>query len=93
MSSNKIDITMFNCTNYAQLATEMALLLEQNQAYGIIKGYDDKPEEPAPNATATEMAAFKDCMHRHGVARLTILLGMEPRIPAEYTFVDNPKTV
>jgi len=71
----------------------MALLLEQKQVYGIIKGYDDKPEEPAANATATEKAAFKDWMNRHGVARSTILLGMEPRIQPEYTVVDDVKTL
>jgi hypothetical protein len=93
MSSTTITITKFNGTNYAQWATEMALLLEQKQVYGIIKGYDDKPEEPAANATATEKAAFKDWMHRNGVARSTILLGMEPRIQAEYMVVDDAKTL
>ena len=71
----------------------MALLLEQKQMNGIIKGYDDKLEEPAANATATEKAAFKDWMNRHGVARSTILIGMEPRIQAEYTVVDDAKTL
>jgi len=61
--------------------------------YGIIKGYDAKPEEPAANATATEKAGFKDWMNCHGVARSSILLGMEPRIQAEYTVVDNAKTL
>jgi len=93
MSSTTITITKFNGTNYTQWATEMALLLEQKQVYGIIQGYDDKPEEQAANATATEKAAFKDGMNRHGVARSTILLGMEPRIQAEYTVVDNAKTL
>jgi len=71
----------------------MALLLEQKQVYGIIKGYDDKSEEPAANATATEKAAFKDWMNHHGVARSTILFGMEPRIQAEYTVVEDVKTL
>ena len=93
MSSTTITITKFNGTNNAQWATEMALLLEQKQVYGIIKGYDDKPEEPAANATATEKAAFKDWMNRHGVAKSTILLGMEPRIQAEYTVVDDAETL
>jgi len=93
MSSTTITITKFNGTNYAQWATEMALLLEQKQVYGIITGYDDKPEEPAANATATEKAAFKDWMNRHSVARSTILLGMEPRIQADYTVVDDAKTL
>jgi hypothetical protein len=91
MSSTKITITKFNGRNYAQWATEMALLLEQKQVYSIIKGYDDKPEEPAANATAREKAAFKDWMNCNGVARSTILHGMEPRIQAEYTVVDNAK--
>jgi len=58
----------------------VAVLLKQKQKYGISKGYDNKPEEPATNATATEKAAFKDWMTRHVVTRSTILLGMEPRI-------------
>jgi hypothetical protein len=70
----------------------MALLLKRKQVSGIIKGSDNKPEEPAAHATATEKAAFKDWMNRHGVTRLTILLSVEPRIPAEYTVVDHAKT-
>jgi hypothetical protein len=93
MSSTTITITKFNGTNYAQWATEMALLLEQTQVYGIIKEYDNKAEEAAANATATEKAAFKDWMNRYGVARSTILLGMEPRIQAEYTVVEDAKTL
>jgi hypothetical protein len=59
MSSTTITITKFNGTNYPQWATQIALLLEQRQVYGIIKGHHDKPEEPAAKATATEKAAFK----------------------------------
>jgi hypothetical protein len=59
MSSTTITITKFYGTNYAQGATEMALLFEQKQVYGIIKRYDNKPEEPAANATSTEKALFK----------------------------------
>jgi hypothetical protein len=44
MSSTTITITRLNSTNYAQWATEMALLLEQKHVDGIIKGYNDKPE-------------------------------------------------
>jgi len=93
MSSTTITITKFNGTKYAAWATGMALLLEQKQVYGIIKGYDDKPEVPAANPTATEKAAFNDWMNRHGVAGLTILLGMEPMIQAECTVVDDAKTL
>jgi hypothetical protein len=80
---------MFNGMNDAQWATEMALPLEKNQVYGVIKGCNDKPEDPAASATATKKAAFKDCMNPHGVARSTILLGMGPRIQAEYTVIDH----
>jgi len=93
MSLTTITITKFHGPNYAQWATEMALLLEQKQVYGIIKRYDDKLEEPTANATATEKAASKDWMNRHGVARSPILLSMEPRIQAEYTVIDNAKTL
>jgi len=71
----------------------MARILEQKQVNGIMKEYDDKLDEPAANATATDKAAFKDWMNRHGVARSTILLGMEPRIQADYTVVDDAKTL
>jgi hypothetical protein len=71
----------------------MAQLLAQKQLYGIIQGYKDEPDEPAANATATEKAALKDWMNRHNVARSTILLGMEPRIQAEYTVVNDEKTL
>jgi len=93
MSLTKITITKFNGTNYAQWVTEMAQLLEQKQVFCIIKGYDDKPEELAANATATEMAAFKVWMNRHDAARSTILLGMDPRIQAEYLVIDDAKTL
>jgi hypothetical protein len=93
MSSTTITITKVNGMNYAQCATEMALLLELKQVYSIIKGYDDKPEEPPANVTATENPAFKDWMNRHGVATSTILLDMEPRIQAEYTVIDDAKTL
>jgi len=93
MSLTTITITTFNGTNYAQWATEMALLLEQKQVYGTIKGYGDTPEEPAANVTGTQKAAFKDWMNHHGVARSTILLSMEPRIQAEYTVIDDAKTL
>jgi hypothetical protein len=84
-------ITKLNGTNYAQWATEMALLLDQKQAYAIIKGYDDKTEEAAANVTATDKAAFNECMNCHGVARSTILLGIVLGILAEYTVVDDAK--
>jgi len=93
MSSTTITITKFNGTNYAQWSTEMTLLLEPKQVYGIIKGYSDKPEEPAANLTATVMAVFKDCINRNGVARSTMRLGKEPRIHSQYTVVDNAKTL
>ena len=93
MSSTTITITKFNGTNYAHWAIEMVLLLEQKQVYGIIKGFNDKPEEPAANATAAERATLKDWMNRHGVASWTILLGMEPRIQVKYTVVVNAKTI
>ena len=51
------------------------------------------PEEPAANVTATEKAAFKDWINRHGVARSTTLLGIEPKMQAEYTFIDDVKTL
>jgi hypothetical protein len=88
-----ITITKFNGTNYAQWATEMALLLEQKQEYGIIKKYNDKPDEPAVNATSAEKAAFKGWMTPNGVARSTIRLGREPRIYAEYMVIENSKTL
>jgi hypothetical protein len=88
-----ITITKINGMNNAQWATKMVLLLEQKQFYGIIKGYNDKLEEPAANATATEKAAIKDWINCHGIARSTILLGIEPRIQAARKVVDHVKTL
>jgi len=92
LCSITITITLLNGTNYSQWVTEMALLLEQKEVYDIIKGYDGKLEEPTANPTDTGKAAFKDSMNRHGVARSTILLGMQPWIQAEYTVIDDVKT-
>jgi len=91
MSLIKITITKLNGTNCVQWATKMALPLQQNQVYGIIKEYNDKPGEPAANTTTTEMASFKDWMNRHGVARSTVLQGLQLRIQEEYMVVDNAK--
>jgi len=93
MSLTTNSITKFNVTKYAQLAIKMALLLEQEPVCGIITGYNDKPEEPAANATATENPAFKDCMNRHGVVRWTIRLAREPRSQAEYTVFEDANTL
>jgi len=93
MNSTTITITKFNGTNDAQEATEIALLLNQKRVYGIIKAFDDKPEERAANVTTTEKAALTDWMNRHGVARSTLMLGMEVRIQAEYTVIDDAKTL
>jgi hypothetical protein len=91
MSSTTITITKFNGTTYTPRTPEMAQLLEKNQVYGIMKGSDDKREEPAAIATATEKAASRDWMNRHGVARSTIVLGIEPWIHADYTVIENAK--
>jgi hypothetical protein len=93
MSSTTITITKINGTNYAQWGTDIALLLDQKQVYGIIKGYDDKPEQPTANVTATQNAAVNDWMNRHDVARLTILIGTKPTIQVEYTVIDDAKTL
>jgi hypothetical protein len=93
MTSTTIIMTKVIGSNNAEWATEMALLLAPKQVYGIIKGYGNKPEEPAANAIATGKAAFKDWMNCHGVARLNILLGMELRMQVEYMVVDDAKTL
>jgi hypothetical protein len=92
MSWTTITITKFNSTNYAQWATKAALLLEQKQVYSVIREYNEKTEEPTGNSTATAKAAFKDWMNCHGVARYTILLGIEPRIHAERMVVKEAMT-
>jgi len=71
----------------------MALLLEHKQVYGIFKGGNNKLQEQAVNATATDKAAFKDQMSCHGIASLTILLDIEPTVEAKYTVVNDGKTL
>jgi len=70
----------------------MALLLKQVQVYDSFKGYNDKAEELAANATRTEKATFKHCMNRNGGARTTIQLCLERSIHAEYTVVNDVNT-
>jgi hypothetical protein len=71
----------------------MALLLKQKQVYRIIQEYDGKPEKLVANTTAIEKAAFKEWLNHHGVARSTILLGMEPRIHGEFIVIEDTKTL
>jgi len=89
MISTKITITKFNGMNYTQWAMQRAPLLERKQLNGIIKGYDNKPEESAEIMTATEMAASKDWMNCSCVTRSTTLLHMQPTIEIEYTVIDD----
>jgi hypothetical protein len=93
MSLTTITITKCNCTNCANWATEMALLLRQKPVNGIIKEFNDKSEGPAANTPALEKAPFKDWTNRHGIARSTNLLRMGPKIEAEYPVVDDVKTL
>jgi hypothetical protein len=69
----------------------MALYFEQKQLCGIIKEYDDKPEESARNATATENAAFDDWINCEAVARSTIIQWRELMIHREYKVFKNAK--
>jgi hypothetical protein len=80
MGSTMIVISMFNVTNQAHWATMLALLLQQNRVDCNVKGYDDKLEQPAANATTTKKAAFKEWINQHGLARLTILVRIKQRI-------------
>ena len=89
--STAITIAKFNGSNYKQWAGEMALLLEQKQVYGIIEGYDERPELPGDGATEKQKEAHREWMKQHGIARSTILLGMEPRLQSEYVEIRDAK--
>ena len=91
MSSTTITIAKFNGSNYKQWSEEMVLLLEQKVVWGIIEGYDRKPPTPVTAATVTEIKEYKEWMNRHGIARSTILLEMEPRLQNEYMVVKDAK--
>jgi len=97
MTSTAISIAKFNGSNYKQWSGEMALLLEQKQVYGIVTGEDERPEDPAEDATAAgklaHRAAVKDWVKQHGTARSTILLGMEPRLQASYMEITDARTL
>jgi len=60
---------------------------------GILRGYTDLPEVPAPIVTATEKAAFKVWKKHHGTSSSTILLGMEQIAQKTYMVVVNFDTV
>ena len=59
--------------------------------WGIIEGYDTKPPTPATDVTVTKFKEYKEWMNRHGIARSTILLGMEPHLQNEYMGVKDAK--
>jgi hypothetical protein len=82
---------MFNSTNYANWVSQMAPLIKPKQVYGILTGYNVKPEQLAANMKATEQSTFKDWMNCHGVARLMILDGMESRINTDCMILDMGK--
>ena len=91
MASTAITIAKFNGSNYKQWSGEMALLLEQKQVYGIIEGYDEKPGVPGDGATEKQREVYREWMKHHGIARSTILLGMEPRLQSEYVDIRDAK--
>ena len=97
MTSTAISIAKFNGSNYKQWSGEMALLLEQKQVYGIVTGEDERPEDPAEDATAAEKlahrAAVKDWVKQHGTARSTILFSKEPRLQASYMEITDARTL
>ena len=71
--------------------------MEQKQVHGIVTGEDERPKDPAQqDATGAETlahwAAVKDWVKRHGTARSTILLGMEPRLQASYMEIMDVRT-
>jgi hypothetical protein len=59
----------------------------------MINGYDNKLKEPAKIPTAARKAKLKDRTNCDGVARLTILLGLESKLHVEYKVVDDAKTL
>jgi len=69
MTCTAISIAKFNRSNNKQWSGEMALLLEQKQVYGIVKGEDMRPEDLAEDATAAEklahQAAVTDWVKQH----------------------------
>jgi hypothetical protein len=56
---------------------EIEILLEQKQVLGIVDGTEEAPDAK----DATEFKAWKK---QHGIARLTILLGMERSLQQQY---------
>jgi hypothetical protein len=68
--STAISIKKFDGTDYKSWSLEIEILLEQKQVLGIVDGTEEAPDAK----DATEFKAWKK---QHGIARSTILLGME----------------
>jgi len=75
------------------LLTPGRLLLQPQQVYSIIKGFNANLEEAEANVHTAEEAAFKNWMNHHGVARSTIYPRMELRHWADCTVVEDAKTL
>ena len=69
----------------------MALLLEQKRVWGIIIGTKYKSTAPDTDATASQLEKYSDWVDLHGIARSTILLGMEPRLQSEYSVIADAR--
>ena len=90
-TTTNITIPLFNGSNYKQWSTGMALLLEQKKVWGIILGTKYKPVVPETDATAAQLEKYSDWVELHGIARSTILLGLEPRLQSEYSAPSDAK--
>jgi len=67
----------------------MILHVKQRQVFENINAYNKNLKELAANVTMTEKAGFKGWINCHGVARLTVQLGMESRIPTKSTIPNS----
>jgi hypothetical protein len=88
MISNQVADTKVRGTNTSQWAIELTSLHDQMQVYGIIKGLNNKLDEPPLNMTARAKNTPKHWMNCCSVARSAILLSIQSRIEAIFTVIN-----
>jgi hypothetical protein len=88
MISNQVADTKVRGTNISQWAIELTSLHDQMQVDGIIKGLNNKLDEPPLNMTARATNTPKHWMNCCSVARSAILLSIQSRIEAIFTVIN-----
>jgi hypothetical protein len=77
--------------NYASWAINMRRILRSSDAWDIVTGDEEEPDQPAPNASERVRQAFKDYRHRKEDAATYIFNGCCKTVKVMISGTDDPK--